>query len=275
MQALITYFTAVWISFLSFFGVPGADNPTKFIVFGDSGTGSEAQKKLAGVMGQHPADLMLHTGDIAYDSGSEEELQRNFFNVYEPLLEKMPFYPSPGNHDYATDSLAPYLRRFAKNNYYSFDTHAVHFVSLDAVGDTGDAMLKWLENDLKNAGGNKWIVVYFHYPPFSSGSTHGGNKMIREIYVPLFQKYEVDLVFSGHEHNYERMEPIDGVVYVVTGGGGAPLYEFGEPLEATAFRASEHHFVLVETTRCGMTGKAITVDDRIIDTFTLRRCLLE
>lgn len=275
MQALITYFTAIWIALLSFFGAPVADNPTKFIVFGDSGTGSEAQKKLARVMEQYPADLILHTGDIAYDTGTEEELQKNFFDVYAPLLKKMPFYPTPGNHDYVTDNLAPYLKRFEKNKYYSFDAPAVHFVSLDVVVSVEKEMIRWLEEDLKLARGKKWIVVYFHYPPFSSGSTHGGNESVREALTPIFRKYGVDLVFSGHEHNYERMKPIDDVVYVITGGGGASLYDFGEPLATTAFRASKYHFVFVDAVKCVMTGKAINIDDNVIDTFTLKRCLAE
>lgn len=275
MQAFITYLTAVWIALLSFFGVQGANNPITFIVFGDSGTGSEAQIKLAGVMEQYPVDLILHTGDIAYDAGTEEELQKNFFDVYAPILKKTPFYPAPGNHDYVTDNLGPYLTRFAKNKYYSFDTPAVHFVSLDVVGSIEEEMIGWLEEDLKLAQGKRWVVVYFHYPPFSSGSTHGGNKAVREQLVPLLDKYGVNFVFSGHEHHYERMKPINNVTYIITGGGGASLYDFGELAETSLVHAKEYHFVYMDATKCGMTGKAINIDNNVIDSFTLSRCRAE
>lgn len=187
-------------------------------------------------------------------------------------LKKMRLYPSPGNHDYYTDSLAPYLKRFGKNKYYSFDTPSVHFVSLNVVVSIEKEMILWLEEDLKLAHRKKWIVVYFHYPPFSSGSTHGGNKAVREQLIPVLDKYGVNFVFSGHEHNYERMKPINNVTYVITGGGGASLYDFGELLETSLVHAMEYHFIYMDATKCDMTGKVIDIDNNVIDTFALRRC---
>lgn len=275
MQTLIAYLAATWVALLSIFGFPppaALDNQTSFIIFGDSGTGSLEQKMLAGVMQKYPIDMLLHSGDIAYDNGTEEELQKNFFDVYGIILKKTPFYPTPGNHDYITNGLAPYLARFAKDKYYSFDSAYVHFISVDSVGVIDKKMTEWLEEDLRNAQGKKWTVVYFHYPPFSSGSNHGGSKEVREQLVPLFSKYGVDVVFSGHEHNYERMKPIDEVTYIVTGGGGASLYDFGEPTDITAFRAKEYHFVYARATSCEFTGEAINMENRVIDTFRLSRC---
>lgn len=247
--------------------------PTKFIAFGDSGTGDDAQKKLAKVMELYDFDTIIHTGDIAYSSGTADELQRNFFDIYEPILKMAPFYPTPGNHDYLTNDLAPYLARFAKERYYSFDQGPIHFVALDTNTPIyTDEMTKWLDNDLKNVSKDKWTVIFFHHPPYSSGKVHGDNVIVQKKLVPIFEKYKVNLVLSGHEHNYERMKPINGVLYVVTGGGSGVLYQMGPEREMTEFRTVQTHFMDFNVTKCKLDGQAINVENEVIDKFSLDRC---
>lgn len=247
--------------------------PTRFIAFGDSGTGDEAQKKLAKVMEQHPFELIVHTGDIAYKSGTADELQKYFFDIYDSILKRATFYPSPGNHDYLTDNLGPYLTRFTKERYYSFDQGPIHFVGLDTNTPIyGDEMTEWLDNDLKNNSKDKWTVIFFHHPPYSSGKVHGDNIIVQKKLVPIFEKYKVNLVLSGHEHNYERMKPLNGVLYIVTGGGSGVLYQMGPVREMTEFRAVQTHFVQVEVTKCKLDGKAINVENEVIDSFVLKKC---
>lgn len=259
--------------------IPHVSTPNSifFIVFGDSGTGSTAQKQLAQVMLNYPFEFILHTGDIAYPRGTEKQIEDFFFNIYSTHLKKALFYPAPGNHDYLTDNLVPYLKKFNKPKYYSFDKSNIHFVSLDS-NNISDEMLSWLRNDLKNSQ-KLWKMVYFHHPPYSSGLLHGEHKNVQETLVPILEEFGADLVFSGHEHNYERSCKLskgncskEGTTYVVTGGGGAPIYWFGDVKNYSLSRATEHHFVHVEVSECNLSAQAIGLDNQILDKFELKKC---
>lgn len=267
-----------------------------FLVFGDSGTGSREQKALAQLMLEYPFDFILHAGDVAYPYGSREFYQWNFFNIYSDHLKRAPFYPSAGNHDYQNDGLASYLDVFdlPKNTlsendferYYSFDKGNIHFVALDTnapldmVSETAtNDMADWLEKDLEYAKLSQWKIVYFHHPAYSSGSVHGGDIRVRKILVPILEKEKVDIVFSGHEHHYERSCPIiadtcadGGVVYIVTGGGGARLYDFGGNSSVSLVAKKAHHFLHVEVAQCILKARVIGLDSYPIDEFTLDTC---
>ena len=267
-----------------------------FIVFGDSGTGNIYQQKLAKVILKYPFKFMLHTGDLAYPSATVELLNSNFINQYDQHLKKSAFYPSPGNHDYQADNLRPYLDKFnlprqALNaqdmeRYYSFDYGNAHFVSLDTntpldqvSNNRADDMLDWLEFDLKTSQTKLWKIVFFHYPPYSSGNTHGEDLRVQQILVPVLEKYDIDLVFNGHEHNYERTCEIannscvpGGVTYVVTGGGGGDLYGFGENKFYTVNRDAKYHFVYAVIDDCQLKGNVIGIDNQLIDSWVINKC---
>jgi len=133
----------------------------------------------------------------------------------------------------------------------------VHITILNSEADPSSAQLDWLENDLASHENYTWKFVLFHRPPFSSGK-HGSWIEGQEFWCPLFDKYHVDIVFSGHDHNYERSMPINytasktspqdtyskGTMYIVSGGWGAPLYSNGSNWR-TACSSSLYNFVLV------------------------------
>ena len=226
----------------------GAELPVRFIAFGDSGDDSAGQLAVHDQMGTVPFDLILHTGDIAYDSGSMSALENTFFDVYADYLRNAPVFPTTGNHDYETASAEPFRQVFdlpenggSKGNerWYSFDYGDAHFVALDTEQRLAD-QATWLERDLSN-NQLPWKIVYFHRPPFSSGD-HGSNLEVRQAFVPLFEKFGVQLVLSGHDHDYERTLPMNGVTYVVTGGGGKGTRSVGQS-SFTAFSDATLHFV--------------------------------
>jgi acid phosphatase type 7 len=228
----------------------GAQRPVRFIAFGDSGNGSEDQRAVFAQMRTVPFDFVIHTGDIAYSSGRRTELEHTFFDIYGSVLDGTAVFPVSGNHEYDTEGAAPFREVFSlpenggplgRERWYSFDWGPVHFVALDTER-TGPEQAAWLDADL---GANRlpWTIVLGHKPPFSSGE-HGNDGPSQKYFVPLFEKHYVPLVLNGHDHDYERSLPQNGVTYVVTGGGGTGTRPVGTSF-FTAFSESVIHFVYV------------------------------
>lgn len=223
---------------------PGSGAPVRFVAFGDSGSGGDDQLSVLSQIETVPFDLILHTGDVAYDGGSLTELEIYVFDIYASLFRSFPFFPASGNHDYESNDGAPFRSVFAlpgNERWYSFDWGDVHFVALDTER-MGKEQVDWLDADLA-ATRKPWKVVYGHRPPFSSGH-HGSDRVLRRWFVPILEKHRVDLVLSGHDHDYERIKPQGGVNYVVTGGGGRGTYDVGTS-SFTAFSESVLNFVYV------------------------------
>jgi len=228
---------------------PTADSPdpVRFIAFGDSGGGGSDQYALLDQMYTVPFDLMIHTGDLAYDSGTITQYEDTVFAVYGDLFRNIPFFPASGNHDYKTMSGAPFRDVFnlpADNGekWYSYNWGRVHFVALDTEADYSTQMA-WLDQDLA-ANTLPWKVIYMHKPPYSSGE-HGSDTTLRSKLAPVAERYGVQLVLSGHDHNYERIKPQNGVNYVVTGGGGIGTRPVGSST-FTSFAVDVIHFTYVE-----------------------------
>lgn len=249
---------------------PGRGAEVRFVAFGDSGSGSAAQQAVARRIGEVPVDLILHLGDLAYRRGTHEQLQDHFFQVYAPYLTRAPVYPAAGNHDVMSARGEPFRDAFVlpgDESWYSFDWGDVHFVALDTTR-IGAEQEAWLERDL-TATRQPWIIVFGHHPPFSS-SNRGPSRAFRERFVPILERHRVDLVLSGHEHHYERTRPIAGVVYVVSGGGGAPLSDIGWSY-FTQRAARAHHFLDVRVTPGMIVVRAVDAGGGEIDQFEIRR----
>lgn len=271
-----------------------SSTPFRFLVIGDSGIGSDEQRRIAERMAEEDPALVLHTGDVVYLTGDWREQQPFYFDIYWRLMLRTAFYPTLGNHDVDTAGGAPYLAVHAlpsegvafedRGRYYSFDWGNVHFVSLDSNRSLVEAaagagkMLEWLDGDL---GRNRsfWRVVFFHHPPYASGikGLDAGMALARAHIAPILDRHRVPLVLNGHEHSYQRSWPIrggqpvdagQGTLYLVTGGGGAALYPVF-PHHTIAFGASVHHYMRADVNGCRMTLRAIRVDGQEIDRVTL------
>jgi calcineurin-like phosphoesterase family protein len=205
-------------------------------------------------------------------------------------------YTTEGNHDSrpSNGNGAAYLDAFSlpvngaspaypdhAERYYSFDYGRVHFVVLDTEFAFQDTVrraeqLSWLESDLA-ASRQPWRIALFHRSPYSAGGEHGSDLAVRDAFGPLFEQYGVQLVVSGHEHDYERTLPTrasatgTAVTYIVTGGGGAPLYPAATGTW-TAYSASRHHYVRADVTECTLSARAIGLDGSPFDSVTLNRC---
>jgi Big-like domain-containing protein/calcineurin-like phosphoesterase family protein/purple acid phosphatase-like protein len=285
----------------SFRTAPAAGTGTiRFAAFGDSGTGSSAQAAIAGRLDAETFDFALHTGDVAYSYGTYAQFESFFFPYYDAWLRRKAIFPSIGNHDDRTGSATPYRTLFVlprdgasltyPNNgerFYSFDYGPVHFICLDteAAFQTlarRQEQIAWLTEDLQASQDRPWRVVYFHRPPYNSGSEHGSDLTVRQVFGPLFEQYNVQLVLNGHEHSYERSVPWrestntarQAVTYVVTGGGGAGLYPSGRSAW-TALSRSVNHYVRATMTASDLTLEAVDSSGAVIDRFTLNRAAQE
>jgi 3',5'-cyclic AMP phosphodiesterase CpdA len=264
----------------SFTTYPDGPAPFTFAVLGDSGTGSEAQRAVARLIEGWAPALVLHVGDLIYGR-NPLAWDARFFLIYRALLAGRPFYPVPGDNDVSIfmgwGALFDRAFHLPANNperderYYSFDVGDVHFVALDSTRladtDRRAAMLAWLEDDLR-AHGRRFTVVFMHHPPYSAGLHHGSDRLAREHLAPVFERHGVDLVLSGHDHHYERTHPVRGVVYVVTGGGGARLRGVA-PQPFTAYAEPAHHAVRVDVGEDRLRLRAVRPDGRVMDEATV------
>jgi acid phosphatase type 7 len=254
----------------------GEDSRFSFAVVGDSGSGGKGQLAVAGLLERLKPDFILHTGDVVYPGGEQRHYNRRFFSPYGELIKKVPVFPVLGNHDVREGNGAAFLENFhpplgspgSTKRYYSFDWGDAHFVALDSelyYGDEGasaEQQKAFLERDLA-ATGKHLKIAFLHRSPYGS-SRHGGDKRVRADLEPLFAKHGVDLVFAGHDHVYERMVPIRGVTYVVSGGGGRRVYPAGKgPL--TACSRSAHHAVVVRVDGGRLSLEAVEPDGTRFD----------
>jgi predicted MPP superfamily phosphohydrolase len=204
--------------------MPNKADSLKFAVLGDFGTGSREQYDLAAVMkrvhDQYPYELVILVGDNLYGSERPQDFKKKFEDPYKPLLDDgVKFYASLGNHD-AREQRYYKLFNMDGKLYYSFkpDKQSVRFFALESSYPTPE-QIAWFEKELQSSNSD-WKIPYFHHPPYSSGDRHGSDTRLREVLEPLFLKYGVSVVFTGHDHFYERLKPQKGIVYFVAGSGG-------------------------------------------------------
>lgn len=201
--------------------LPNAPESVKFAVIGDNGTGDNEQYEVADRMrrvhAEFPFDLVIMMGDNFYGSQKPDDLVRKFDTPYKPLLEAgVVFRAALGNHDEPHTVNYPALNM--NGRYYTFATKNVRFVVLD-TNRLDPQQLQWFEQVLTGAR-ERWKICYFHHPIYSNGGRHGSAVDLRVLLEPLLVKYGVQAVFSGHDHNYERILPQKGIHYFVSGAGG-------------------------------------------------------
>jgi acid phosphatase type 7 len=283
---------------------PGSGTAT-FIAFGDSGTGSTAQQQLAGRLEGETFDFALHGGDVAYGSSggtggaTHQTMNDWFFAIYRNWLRSRPMFPSIGNHDSRSTNGdgKPYRDLFVlpeqggagafpdhAERYYSFDYGPVHVIVLDTeLAFQGpdlsrrNAQLAWADADLA-ATTQPWKIALFHRSPYSAGGEHGSDLEVRAAFGSLFDRHGVQLVISAHEHVYERTVPMragaadaSGTVYIVSGGGGGPLYASGTAAW-TAYSASVYHYLKGVATACTLRVDAVSPEGSTLDALSLTRC---
>ncbi len=203
--------------------LPNKDGSYKFAVLGDFGNGTKAQYQLAEQMtalhNRFKYEHVVLVGDNLYGSERPQDFEKKFEIPYKPLLDAgVKFYAALGNHD-AREQRYYKLFNMDGKLYYTFNPKPdVRFFMLESTYPEPE-QIKWVENELK-ASGSKWKIPVFHHPLYSSGDRHGSDLRLREVLEPLFLKYNVSVVLTGHDHFYERTKPQNDIVYFVVGSGG-------------------------------------------------------
>ena len=258
---------------------PLAPRDFSFGVIGDFGIGtSAARANLRRLSADPRVDFAITTGDNAQVFGTEEEYRTFVLGPLRDLIATKPFWPSVGNHDYY--NLQNYKRFFAlpgNGLYYSFTYGGVLFLSLDS-NKFGGRQRSWLRKELRTSTA-RCKVAYFHHPLWSSGRGYRSHTrhLRRSRFVPIFQRGGVDLVLNGHMQNYERSKPLRsgrrsrrrGIVYVVSGGGGARLNGFVTKRRPkwSARRGIFHHRLRIRASNHEFRGRAIDAGGNTRDRF--------
>jgi 3',5'-cyclic AMP phosphodiesterase CpdA len=254
---------------------PLKDKSVRFAVIGDSGTGEKDQYQVAKEMEAYQKaanfDFVIMLGDNIYGGHQPRDFAQKFEIPYKPLLDAgVKFYASLGNHD--DPKLEPLYKPFNMNGerYYTFKKGFVQFFALDS--DYMDAQqLTWLEQNLR-VSKEQWKICFFHHPLYNEGKMHGPDLDLRNQLLPLLKSYGVNVVFSGHEHAYERLKPVDNIYYFVQGDSGKlARHDFHRSSQLAASFDRARTFMIVEIVTDTVYFQTISQDGETVDSGALPR----
>lgn len=263
-----------WVSGAQDTALPNRTASLKFAAIGDNGTGEALEYDVARQMeNRHrtfPFQMVIMLSDNLYGRQQPRDFVTKFEEPFRPLLAAgVRFYAALGNHDDPSQrSYAPFNMGGAR--YYSYATHNVRFFVLDS--DLIDASQRaWIEGALRESH-DDWKICYFHHPLYSDGRTHGSQLDLRVVLEPLFVKYGVDVVFSGHDHVYERIRPQKGITYFVSGAGGQLRKGDVRTSEMTAAQFDQDcSFMLVEISSDDLFFQAVSRTGTTVDSGVIHR----
>jgi hypothetical protein len=250
--------------------------PFTFIAYGDNRTQPEIHTQIAQRMWNdaHANDvrLFIHTGDLVTNASPWWEWQLEFFDPMLPLMATYPIYTSLGNHEGNHESYYQYLDLPGNESWYSFRFGDVEFFAINSGADfsPGSPQNTWLTQALADSTA-EWKLAFFHHPPWNcTPARKPGDLNVQQMLHPILAGGDVDLVINGHDHLYGRSVPIDGLRYVISGGGGAPSYP-AEPDAINEICVRQYHYCRVRVERDTLTLTAVAIDGTILDEFSLSR----
>lgn len=203
---------------------------------GDSGRRLDASAAAMDEVDQEqPFDALLLLGDNVYPSGDPDRLDETVMQPFGPVLDgRTDLLAILGNHDVIDGRGDEQLERLGMDGrWWSWTEGDLLLVGLDTNTPDDPAQLRFLEDTLR-ASDATWKVVAMHHPPYSAGY-QGSEEHVRDVFVPIFERYGVQLVLSGHDHDYQRSKRMDGVTYVVSGAGSGTRRTGEESFTAVSF----------------------------------------
>src|SRR5215467_9382901 len=238
----------------SFKTPPTGSEPYRFVVYGDNRTRHDVHRRVIAELMKHGMpDFILQTGDMV-ENGNDAAQWPVFFEIERELLRQTVFFPSMGNHERSTHYFEEIFHEGP--SYYSFDWGNSHITVIDSELDSAASsesgrnafwsqQLRWIEEDLQSHQKAGYRFVVAHHPPYTAVASRQGSNAHMTALTPMLERYHVSAGFFGHDHNYQHYLK-NGVHYVTTGGGGAPLYDVDTPpADIVKKVASTENFVVV------------------------------
>jgi 3',5'-cyclic AMP phosphodiesterase CpdA len=271
---LLLLVAAAWATGAQDLTLPNRAASLKFAAMGDNGTGEPPEydvgRQMAAYHGRFPFEMVLMLGDNMYGRQDRQDFISKFEEPYRPLLNAgVQFYAALGNHDNPSQQGYPPFH-MGGVRYYTYSKRNVRFFALDS--NLLDAkQLAWIESALRQSQ-DDWKICYFHHPLYSDGKTHGSQVDLRVVLEPLFVKYGVNVVFSGHDHVYERIKPQKGITYFVSGAGGQLRKGDVRHSAMTAAQFDQDcSFMLIEVSGDDLFFQAISRTGTTVDSGVVRR----
>ena len=217
-------------------------------------------------------------GDLVADGGDHDQWDENYFKPAAELIAERPYISTLGDHEGRDDGvlfnhfLFPELE--SDKLWYSFDYGMVHFISLDYRHADSEEMKAWFSEDVEASQG-RWNIVFMHRPVYNLGGHRSfwGNP----VWPDLFRQHQVDVVFGGHSHIYERFMPVYSdepgswtISYITTGGAGAGLYDAVQH-PVLAYSKSMNHYVSVEATSGQLNIRTYEIDGALMDSLVIAK----
>ncbi len=245
----------------------------RFAAYGDNRSGyasSTIHRQILKQLSLEKPAFVLNTGDLVY-RGNNESHWDTYFADGKGVFDVLPQFPVMGNHDKSWSDRFGQLFPMGggDRNYYAFRYGPAYFIALDTTVAYrgGSEQHTFLKKQLEQWRDKSPIIITFHHPPFNGGK-HSPTRKVIEHLVPLFEDYGVDLVLAGHDHNYQRIGPINGVTYIITGGGGGPLYSV-QPHAAIKKYKVLHHYILFEVAGNKIHGTMRNARNIVEDSFII------
>ncbi|MGC8668507.1 MAG: metallophosphoesterase [Chthonomonadales bacterium] len=257
-------------SWYTFYTAPAPGKPFRFVVYGDTRSQPRVHAQVIQRILHFRPELVVHTGDLVAD-GRDEAVWSDFWRVVEPLTSGISFLPALGNHE---RNARWYYTFFGPARDYSFDYGNVHFSVLDTNRPPSEyeAQEQWLKEDLTRSSRQAWHVLICHHTPVTCIAEDRRRVAAERLLArlePILKNGHVQVVFSGHDHNYQRHE-VHGITYVVTGGGGAPLYDVRPDTPYVKVAKKAYNECEIQLSGHMMHVRAVEPDGTLIDEFTLR-----
>jgi hypothetical protein len=247
----------------------------RIAVAGDTGTGDDAERATVERIAQdgrgNPHDALLLLGDLVYEDGDADLTDERVTEAFAPVTDAgAELLPVLGNHDYESGEEGEILDELGRSDpWYVEEVFPVRVVVLDSNQVDDEDQRHWLRDTLAEPQPpGTWTIAAMHHPAYSAGE-HGSDLDVREQWSPLFEEFDVPLVLAGHDHDYQRSVPQDGVTYVVS-GGGAKLRPAGHE-EFTAVSESVLHYLDLLFYDDRIVGRAVDQSGGLVDTFTIER----
>lgn len=254
--------------------LPNSAESVKFAVLGDFGSGDASEYQVAAQMAalrsRFPFEFVITTGDnIIGRQDGPADFAEKFERPFAPLLQAgVRFYATLGNHDKASNRSYG-LWNMDGRRYYTFAVKNVRFFALDS-NRPDRAELAWLDEALERSN-DDWKICYFHHPLYSDGVKHGPALELRVLLEPILVRHGVDVVFSGHDHVYERLVPQEGISYFVTGAGGQEVRTLRRSAATAASFDREQAFTAVEVNGAELFFQTVSRSGATVDAGLIRQ----